>query len=249
MPRIKIKTKDYDFYKTFNSGLFYFFYEDQPVRRIFFNNRMFDLVFEHKKDFLIIDISPDMENSELKKLKKHISYCLGLDENLKNFYSLCEKDEVLKKYLPRIRQTRIVSAFSDFEALVGAIISQNNSYRNYRTQMRKVYRTLNFKSISYNEKKLKKLKLGYKTAYILELKKNYKKLDIKDIKGIGNYSVNLFNIFQKRDYNAFYVDCLTEKIMKKNYGIDKNFDLNSEKLWGKHRGLAEAYLQRFFEKK
>jgi 3-methyladenine DNA glycosylase/8-oxoguanine DNA glycosylase len=129
------------------------------------------------------------------------------------------------------------------------MVSQNNSYRNYRTQMRKVYRALNFKPRNYTEEKLKKLKLGYKTAYILELKKNYNKLDIKDIKGIGNYSVNLFNIFQKRDYNAFYVDCLTEKIMKENYGIDKDFDLNSEKLWGKYRGLAEAYLQRFFEKK
>jgi 3-methyladenine DNA glycosylase/8-oxoguanine DNA glycosylase len=210
---------------------------------------MFDLNFEHKKDFLIIDISPAMENSELKKLKKHISYSLGLDEDLKNFYSLCGKDKVLKEYLPKIRQTRIVSAFSDFEALIGAIISQNNSYRNYRTQMRKVYRALNFKPKNYTEEKLKKLKLGYKTAYILELKKNYNKLDIKEIKGIGNYSVNLFNIFQKRDYNAFYVDCLTEKIMKENYGIDKDFDLNSEKLWGKYRGLAEAYLQRFFEKK
>ena len=249
MSEIKIKTKDFDFYKTFHSGLFYFFYEDEPVRRILFNNRMFDLSFKHKKDYFTIDISPNMENSKLKKLKKHISYCLGLNEDLKDFYSLCRKDKVLNEYLPRIRQTRVVSAFSDFEALVGAMVSQNNSYKNYRTQMRKVYKALNFKKENYTEGKLKKLKLGYKTAYILELKKNYNKLDIKDIKGIGDYSINLFNIFQKRDYNAFYVDCLTEKIMKENYGIDKNFDLNSEKLWGKYRGLAEAYLQRFFEKK
>lgn len=249
MPQIKIKTKDFDFCKIFNSGLFYFFYENQPVRRILFNNRMFDLRFEHTKNFLTIDITPAMEDKELEKLKKHISYCLGLDENLKDFYSLCEKDKVLKEYLPKIKQTRVISAFSDFEALVGAIISQNNSYRNYRTQMRKVYRKINFKPKDYTEKNLKKLKLGYKTAYILELKKNFNKIDIKDIKGIGNYSVNLYNIFQKRDYNAFYVDCLTEKIMKENYGIDKDFDLNSKKLWGKYRGLAEAYLQRFFEKK
>ncbi len=249
MSEIKIKTKDYDFYKIFHSGLFYFFYEDTPIRKIYFNNRMFDLSFKAQKDSLTIDISPGMEKGELKTLRKHISYCLGLDEDLKDFYSLCRKDKVLKEYLPKIKQTRVVSAFSDFEALVGAMVSQNNSYRNYRTQMRKVYRTLNFKPKNYSEGKLKKLKLGYKTAYILELKKNYNKLDIKDIKGIGNYSVNLYNIFQKRDYNAFYVDCLSEKIMKENYGINKDFDLNSKKLWGKYRGLAEAYLQRFFEKK
>jgi 3-methyladenine DNA glycosylase/8-oxoguanine DNA glycosylase len=182
-------------------------------------------------------------------LERQISYCFGLKEDLTAFYKLCKKDVVLKNLLPKIERTRIISAFSDFEALVGAIVSQNNSYRNYRMQMRKIYREVDFLKENYKESKLKKLQLGYKISYIMELKKNYKKSDIKDIKGIGNYSLNLYNIFQRRDYNAFYVDCLTERIMKENYGIDKDFDENSRKLWGKYRGLAEAYLQRFFEQK
>jgi hypothetical protein len=37
--------------------------------------------------------------------------------------------------------------------------------------------------------------------------------------------------------------------MRENYGINKDFDENSIKLWGNYRGLAEAYLQRFFEQK
>ena len=249
MIRIKIKTKDFDFLKTFNSGLFYFFYEETPIRKVHFNNRTIELSFKQEKDNLIIDLPHNINKNEKEFLKKRIIYCLGLHENLKDFYNLCEKDKVLKDYLPKIKKTRIVSAFSDFEALIGAIVSQNNSYRNYRNQMNKIYRKINFIKSNYKEKNMKNLRIGYKLSYITELTRNFEKLNIKDIKGIGNYSINLFNIFQKRDYNSFYVDCLTEKIMKENYGISNSFEEESKVLWGNYRGLAEAYLQRFFEKK
>ena len=249
MTQLRIKTKDFDFFKTFNSGLFYFFYEDTPVRKVHFNNKTIELFFKQEKDNLIIDSSHDLDKKEKEFLKKRILYCFGLYENLEDFYILCEKDKVLKEYLPKIKKTRIVSAFSDFEALVGAIVSQNNSYKNYRNQMNKIYKKINFKKSNYKLKNMKNLRVGYKLSYIMELTKNFEKLDIKDIKGIGNYSLNLFNIFQKRDYNSFYVDCLTEKIMKENYCISKSFEEKSKILWGKYRGLAEAYLQRFFEKK
>jgi 3-methyladenine DNA glycosylase/8-oxoguanine DNA glycosylase len=249
MVQIRIKTKNFDFLKTFNSGLFYFFYEDNPVRKVYFNNMIVDLVFSQEDGDLIIDSPDDMKRKEIESLKKRISDCFGLHEDLKDFYALCKKDKVLRDYLPKIKKTRIVSAFSDFEALVGAIVSQNNSYRNYRKQMRRVYRKLNFIKANYEEKEIENLKIGYKISYIVELTRNFGKLDIKDIKGIGNYSVNLYNIFQKRNYDSFYIDCLTEKIMKENYGINKNFEENSKKLWGNYRGLAEAYLQRFFEQK
>jgi 3-methyladenine DNA glycosylase/8-oxoguanine DNA glycosylase len=249
MFQIRIKTKDFDFLKTFNSGLFYFFYEDNPVRKVCFNNRIVELNFGQKDGDLIIDSPDDMKRKEIEDLKERIFHCFGLYEDLKDFYVLCKNDKVLRDYLPKIKKTRIVSAFSDFEALVGAIISQNNSYKNYRTQMRKVYREVNFVPEKYKEIQIKKLRIGYKISYIMELTRNFGRLDIKDIKGIGNYSVNLYNIFQKRDYHSFYIDCLTEKIMRENYGIRDSFEENSKKLWGEYRGLAEAYLQRFFEKK
>lgn len=249
MFQIRIKTKDFDFLKTFNSGLFYFFYEDNPVRIVYFNNRFIELVFSQEDEDLIIDSPDDMSKKEIEVLKERISDCFGLNEDLKDFYFLCKKDKVLKDFFPKIKETRIVSAFSGFEALVGAMVSQNNSYKNYRKQMRRVYREVNFVPGNYKEKQIKKMRLGYKVSYIMELTKNFGKMDIKGIRGVGNYSINLYNIFQKRDYDSFYIDCLTEKIMKENYGISKNFEENSIKLWGKYRGLAEAYLQRFFERK
>lgn len=49
-------------------------------------------------------------------------------------------------------------------------------------------------------------------------------------------------------YESFYVDCLLVRIMRENYGVKSDYEGASRKLWGRYRGLAEAFLQRFFEK-
>ncbi|RLJ01083.1 MAG: hypothetical protein DRP06_00350 [Candidatus Aenigmatarchaeota archaeon] len=246
---LKLKTTNFNFLKTFNSGLFYFFYDPEPVRKIIIGGKPITLKFKQTGNQLIISYSEEIEKDKKTNLINRIKYCLGLEEDLSEFYNICKKDIILKNHLEKIRDTRVISAFSDFEALVGAIISQNNSYRNYRIQMHRVYEKLNFTREAYKEKNLCELKLGYKANYLLDLAKNFEKMELKNIHGIGNYSINLFNIFQKRDYNYFYMDCLTEKIMRENYKITENFEEASIKLWGKYRGLAEAYLQRFFEVK
>ncbi len=244
---LKIKTRDFNFQKIFDSGLFYFFYNKEPVREIYLGGKLLKLEFKQEKNNLIISCSRELEKKQKNKLIKKIKYCFGLEEDLTDFYKICEKDLILKNHL--IKETRIISAFSDFEALVGEIISQNNSYRNYRKQMFLVYKKLNFAQGNYTEKNLSGLKLGYKVPFLVSLSKDFGKKEAIKIRGIGNYSISLFKIFQKRDYNNFYMDCLTEKILREKYRIKDNFEENTKKLWGKYRGLAEAYLQRFFEVK
>ncbi|MCD6423364.1 MAG: hypothetical protein J7L42_04540 [Elusimicrobia bacterium] len=257
---LKLKADDFDFLKTFNSGLFYFFYTPEPQRKILINPVRTDisngvnkkivlLKFFQKKD-LYIEVDKELNKSELEFLKNRLIYCFGLNEDMQEFYRICRRDAVLRKFYSRIVNTRIISAFCDFEALVGAIVSQNNSYRGYRIQMKLLYeKTLFRKEKFLNAEKLRKYKIGYKADYLVELARNFGKIPLPQIKGIGRYSLGLFEIFQKRDYNSFYVDCLTEKILKENYGIRKNFEEAGKKLWGNWRGLALAYLQRFFEKK
>jgi len=114
--------------------------------------------------------------------------------------------------------------------------------------MKLLYKKINFKRSRYLGN-LRNFKVGYKSGYLNALAGNYGKIPAGKIKGIGKYSIGLFEIFQKRDYEAFYVDCLTEKIMRENYGIKSGYERASRKLWGRYRGLAEAFLQRFFEKK
>jgi hypothetical protein len=114
--------------------------------------------------------------------------------------------------------------------------------------MLRLYEKLNFKRENYLGK-LDEFRLGYKSAYLKNLAENFGKMPAGKIKGIGPYSLNLFEIFQKRNYGAFYIDCLTRKIMRESYRVRSDFDEASKKLWGKWRGLALAYLQRFFEQK
>ncbi|MCD6312029.1 MAG: hypothetical protein J7M11_06185, partial [Elusimicrobia bacterium] len=243
--------KDFDFRKTFESGLFYFFYGDAPERKIISGKKITTLRFSQKNSTLNVvcgEAGGIMDKNEKKIIKNRIRYCFGADEDMSEFYSLCSHDRVLKNFLPRIKGTRIISAYSDFEALVGAVVSQNNSYMQYRRQMRALYRKLNFNRKSYLGN-LEKFRLGYKSAYIKNLASLYGEIPLAEIKGIGPYSLNLFEIFQKRNYGAFYIDCLTKKIMRKSYHINSGLEKASKKLWGRWRGLALAYLQRFFEQK
>ena len=260
-----IKVKDFDFGKIFNSGLFYFFYGAGQERKIIAGKKIIKLRFKQIRNLLHIHCSDGagaaaasegavgsaecaLSENEKKLIRNRLRYCFGLDEDMSDFYSLCGRDRVLKKFLPLIKGTRIISAYSDFEALVGAIVSQNNSYMHYRRQMSALYKELNFRSENYLGN-LEQFRLGYKSEYLQNLAAGYGKIPLAEIKGIGAYSLNLFEIFQKRNYGAFYIDCLTEKIMSKEYRVNSALDDASKKLWGEWRGLALAYLQRFFEQK
>ena len=247
----KFKVKDFDFEKTFKQGLFYFFYQKEPKRKIFWEKELIDLSFWQKGETLFMKAQGKLKNE--KKLLQRIEYCFGLKEDMTRFYKLCQKDKFLKKILSWIKNTRIISAFSNFEAIVGAIVSQRNSYKNYRLQMEKIYQKTFFIKERFKKKTLSPLKLGYKLKYLLSLKEKFKE-DMKEdellsLPGIGKYSLELFLVFQKRDWKRFYVDCLTEKIMRECYGIKKDFEKSAKKLWGNFRGLVLLYLQRFFEKK
>jgi len=154
--KLSIKVRDYDFGKIFASGLFYFFYNSAPERKISAPGKTAKLSFRQEKDKLIISSDKGLDGKTVERIK----YCLGADENLDRFYKLCRRDKVLKKFLKKIEKTRIVSAFTDLEAMVGAVVSQNNSYRNYRTQMKRICDKTNFEKENIL-KNLKNFKVGY----------------------------------------------------------------------------------------
>ena len=202
---IKFAVSDFDFEKIFRSGLFYFFYTEKPERRILLGNKSVNLEFYQKRSFLYVSSIAAIPDAERREIKKRINYCLGIEEDLSKFYSVCKNDWILKNFLPRIKKTRIISSYTDFEALAGAVVSQNNSYANYRKQMRRIYEKTDFRPEKCAAN-ADRFKVGYKAAYLKELSVNYGKMPIKNIKGIGAYSLNLFEIFQRRNYGAFYVD-------------------------------------------
>lgn len=250
--QIELKCEpDFDFQKILQSKPFYFFYSPTPERTVFFHGKMLQLSFRQNGNELVVNV--DKKVNEAAELKARVQFCLGTVENMGRFYELCRQDIVLNKLLPRIVGTRMISAFSDFEALVGAIVSQNNSFRNYLQTMEKLYTELNFVPENYlDQEKLRKLKLGYKAPFLSGLAKIFLSgtipKELTKIKGIGKYSAALFNIFQRRDFSGFYWDTLTERILKEHYKIradSRSGNEEAKKLWGEYSGLAEILLQKF----
>ena len=242
---------DFDFGKILTSKPFYFFYSHTPERKIFMDGQFFNLTFKQAGQELIVNVDKKLSASQAQFLKSRIQFSLGASENMGRFYEICKADLVLHKLLPRIKGTRMVSAFSDFEALVGCIISQNNSFRNYLVIMGRLYQELNFDPRNYLQP-LRKFKVGYKEPFLQGLAKlylqNFRFDGSTKIKGMGKYSVNLFDIFQRRNFSGFYWDTLTERILREHYKVranEKSGHTEAKKLWGDYCGLAEILLQKF----
>ena len=242
---------DFDFEKILASKPFYFFYSPEPERKVFLDGKFFDLSFRQSGQELIVNVDKKLSAQQTQFLKQRIQFCLGTNENVGRFYEICKQDLVLHKLLPRIRGTRMVSAFSDFEALVGCIISQNNSFRNYLATMQRLYAELNFDPKNYLQP-LRKFKVGYKEPFLQGLAKlylqNFRFDGSTKIKGLGKYSFALFDIFQRRNFAGFYWDTLTERILREHYKVratEKTSHAAAQKLWGDYCGLAKILLQKF----
>ncbi|MCK4551042.1 MAG: hypothetical protein KAT91_03745, partial [Candidatus Aenigmarchaeota archaeon] len=157
---------------------------------------------------------------------------------------------------------RLLSAYDDFEALASIIASQNVTFSQYKKMVGKivdifgegVYFPIALEVLQKKEL-LKECGLGYRTEFIENIAehmrfRNCANLDtLHTVKGIGPYSLDIFRLFQLRDYNAFYVDVLIKKIFRENYGFEWETDKDvrdfSKRKFGKFRGLAEIYLQKF----
>lgn len=242
---------DFDFEKILAAKPFYFFYSAMPERKVFLDGKLFDLSFKQVGQELIVNVDKKLTPAQAQFVKSCVQFCLGTNENLGRFYEMCKADLVLHKLLPKIKGTRMVSAFSDFEALVGCIISQNNSFRNYLATMKRLYEELNFDPGNYLQP-LRKFKVGYKEPFLQGLAKlylrNFRFDGSTKIKGLGKYSFALFDIFQRRNFSGFYWDTLTERILRERYKVranERNGHEAARKLWGDYCGLAEILLQKF----
>jgi len=243
-----INSGDFNLNSVLLAKPFYFFYNNEPKKRIFENNKEQILNFSQEKNKLIVTSEKKISEKTLERVK----FCFGINEDLSSFYKICQKDKVLSNFTEKIKNIKILSAFSDFEAVIGCIVSQNISFGQYIKKMN-LMEDFGFFPENFLKNDLSKFKLGYKEKYIKNVSEFFLKKEIsnkeelKDIKGIGEYSINLYTIFQKRDYSCFYWDCLIEKIFLENYALKLSKKQGIEKaneLWGDFRGLSEVFLQK-----
>ncbi len=254
---------DFNLDKIVRHQPFFFFFSDKAERSVKVNGKLVTMSFFQDGQRLIVDSDARLDKDETVFLKERISYCLGTMEDFSDLYMTCRADRVLGRFMDKIMGNRLLSAFTDFEALVSIICSQNVSFAQYKAMVAKIVD-------AYGEGKvfpdpediladlslLKRCGVGYRSEYIENIARFMReKTEVDDayrlssVKGIGPYSVDIFMLFQKRRYDFFYVDSLIKKIIRNDYGSDivsdKDVRMFAENHWGKYKGLCEVYLQKF----
>ena len=253
--------KDFDFTKIISYRPFFFFHKDAPMRSFLFNTKPAEIEFFQDNNYLVMKTDKPIDKTDIKTFTERIRYCFGIDEDLTGFYNIAKNDEILSKHYGAIYGNRLFSAYSDFEACVSIICSQNTSFRQYKSILKNIIDVYGKESyfpdpehILKHPGNLKKCGVGYRDKYIIEacltyrFKKSIDRESLAKIKGFGRYSIDIFRLFQERDYDYFYVDRLIKKIFRTEYraSLANDFEVRNfaEKKFGKYAGLCEVYLQK-----
>jgi len=90
---------------------------------------------------LVIRIEPsrNLQTKELGEVKEIISWCLGLKEDYRAFYEMCEKDRILKAAMESQYSSKGKSYPTVFEAIIGVICAQNIQFKRLYSMMYKTY--------------------------------------------------------------------------------------------------------------
>ncbi len=254
---------DFNLFNIMKFKPFFFFFGDAPVRTVLYKGKLVGLEFFQDSGFLSVNIDGDVDKKGAGFLKDRIAYCLGIREELSDFYTIVRDDKVLCKHYDAIYGNRLLSAFSDFEAAVSIICSQNVSFRQYKAMVRKivdaygegVYFPGPEQILERPDVLSKCCGVGYRDRFIVDMCKCFRFRDktdlmrMSEVRGFGQYSMDIFRLFQLRDYGYFYVDRLIGKIFRSFYGAEllNDFEVRSfgKRKFGKFAGLAEVYLQKF----
>ncbi|RLG15379.1 MAG: hypothetical protein DRN71_01490 [Candidatus Nanohalarchaeota archaeon] len=241
---------------------FFFFFGDAPIRTVLYKKKPVLLEFFQDGNYLEMKIDGDVDAEGVEFLKERVSYCLGINEEFSDFYTIVRDDKVLNCHYDSIYGNRLLSAFSDFEAAVCIICSQNVSFRQYKIIIGKIVDAYG-EGVYFPEpgqilarpQILLKCGVGYRDKFIVDMCRYFRSKDktdlmrMSEVLGFGPYSMDIFRLFQLRDYGYFYVDRLIKKIFKSAYRVDllNDFEVRSfaKKKFGKFAGLAELYLQKF----
>ena len=189
----------------------------------------------------------------------------------KGIIYLSNKDKVLKKIIDQFPEQSLNLNDNSFHALVNSIIGQQISVSAANSMKKKLFalkknitpRTIkNIKKIDLKKCGLSKQKIQYinniadffeeNKKFINEIDKledQYIREKLIEIKGIGNWTVDMFLIFTHGSSNIFPTGDLgfikaISKHYKKDLPLDDNFLSTLLKRWSPYSSIATWYLWR-----
>ena len=189
----------------------------------------------------------------------------------KGIIYLSNKDKVLKKIIDQFPKQSLLLNDNSFHALINSIIGQQISVSAANSMKKKLFalkknitpRTIkNIKKIDLKKCGLSKQKILYinniadffeeNKKFINEIDKledQYIREKLIEIKGIGNWTVDMFLIFTHGSSNIFPTGDLgfikaISKHYKKDLPLDDNFLSTLLKRWSPYSSIATWYLWR-----
>ena len=189
----------------------------------------------------------------------------------KGIIYLSNKDKVLKKIIDQFPKQSLNLNDNSFHALINSIIGQQISVSAANSMKKKLFalkknitpRTIkNIKKIDFKKCGLSKQKILYinniadffveNKKFIYEIDKSedqYIREKLIEIKGIGNWTVDMFLIFTHGSSNIFPTGDLgfikaISKHYKKDLPLDDNFLSTLLKRWSPYSSIATWYLWR-----
>ena len=189
----------------------------------------------------------------------------------KGIIYLSNKDKVLKKIIYQFPKQSLILNKNSFHALINSIIGQQISVSAANSMKKKLFtlkknitpRTIkNIKKIDLKKCGLSKQKILYinniadffveNKKFIYEIDKSedqYIREKLIEIKGIGNWTVDMFLIFTHGSSNIFPTGDLgfikaISKHYKKDLPLDDNFLSTLLKRWSPYSSIATWYLWR-----
>ena len=189
----------------------------------------------------------------------------------KGIIYLSNKDKVLKKIIDQFPKQSLILNDNSFHALINSIIGQQISVSAANSMKKKLFalkknitpRTIkNIKKIDLKKCGLSKQKILYinniadffieNKKFIYEIDKaedQYIREKLIEIKGIGNWTVDMFLIFTHGSSNIFPTGDLgfikaISKHYKKDLPLDDNFLSTLFKRWSPYSSIATWYLWR-----
>ena len=189
----------------------------------------------------------------------------------KGIIYLSNKDKVLKKIIDQFPKQSLILNDNSFHALINSIIGQQISVSAANSMKKKLFalkknitpRTIkNIRKIDLKKCGLSKQKILYinniadffveNKKFIYEIDKSedqYIREKLIEIKGIGNWTVDMFLIFTHGSSNIFPTGDLgfikaISKHYKKDLPLDDNFLSTLLKRWSPYSSIATWYLWR-----
>ena len=189
----------------------------------------------------------------------------------KGIIYLSNKDKVLKKIINQFPKQSLILNDNSFHALINSIIGQQISVSAANSMKKKLFalkknitprKIKNIKKIDLKKCGLSKQKILYinniadffleNKKFIYEIDKSedqYIREKLIEIKGIGNWTVDMFLIFTHGSSNIFPTGDLgfikaISKHYKKDLPLDDNFLSTLLKRWSPYSSIATWYLWR-----